>query len=239
MHETRSIPVLDKGFVSLQDMMPHWSLSTLGITPEQSVVNAARVSFLDASKGEESDAKLLRYMLRHKHTSPFEHVVFKMHVKAPVIVWWQWVRHRMWSYNFQSGRYVQFSEEDCYVPEEWRRQSASNKQGSDGLIDDVGRDFEWEMSAFSNLAYANYSDALRSGVAREQARLFLPGFAVYYEAIATVDAHNLIHFLRLRLDSHAQYEIRQYALAIWREIFKPMMPITSAYLADTEPELFT
>jgi thymidylate synthase (FAD) len=231
---TEKITVLDKGFVQLQDMMPHWSIAEA----ESAVVNAARVSFLHDSKGSELDEKLLRYMLRNKHTSPFEHVIFKFIVKAPVIVWWQWVRHRTWSFNFQSGRYVEFHENDFYIPEQWRKQSSSNKQGSEGLIDDPNMDFEWEMSAISDLCYKQYQTSLSSGVAKEQARLFLPGFAVYYQAIATVDAHNLISFLRLRMESHAQFEIQEYARAIWTNVFTRVMPWTTKFLMETEPAIF-
>ncbi|PJF40106.1 MAG: thymidylate synthase (FAD), partial [Phototrophicales bacterium] len=101
-------------------MMPH---PDLGIPGDLAIVNAARVSFLGESKGDERDKKLLFYLLRHRHTSPFEMVEFKFRVRAPLVTWWQWVRHRTWNMNAQSGRYTPFEENDFYVPSVWRKQS--------------------------------------------------------------------------------------------------------------------
>ncbi|HEC24354.1 MAG TPA: thymidylate synthase (FAD), partial [Chloroflexi bacterium] len=98
-------------------MLPHPST---GHSPDISIVNAARVSFLGHSKGDEQDKRLLFYLLKHRHTTPFEQVEFKFRVRAPVIVWWQWVRHRTWSYNLQSGRYTPFQEDEFYIPSLWR-----------------------------------------------------------------------------------------------------------------------
>lgn len=211
------------GSLQLIDMMPHPSC---GISADLAVVNAARVSFLGESKGDVADKKLLRYLIRNKHTSPFEQVVFKFRVRAPLVVWWQWVRHRTWSFNFQSGRYTEFEESDFYVPEEWRRQSASNKQASDGLLPkSESRELAFMLDVHCARSYQLYEEALKSGVSREMARLFLPAFAVFYEAIATIDAHNLIHFFRLRDHVHAQHEIRVYAQAM-RSIMREIMPWT-------------
>jgi thymidylate synthase (FAD) len=213
--------------VHLIDVMPH---PDGNVWPETVVVNAARVSFLGESKGEEADKKLLLYLLNHKHTSPFEHVIFKFKVRAPVIVWWQWVRHRTWSFNFQSGRYVEFDDAQVCDPSSWRLQSKSNKQGSAGNADQQTQD---ELNDLWNdaqqAAMRNYRYALDKGIAKEQARLFLPGFAMMYEAIATVDAHNLMHFLELRMHKEAQYEIREYADKIF-EIFEEFMPVTADWL---------
>lgn len=213
-----------KSWVELQDMLPH---PTRDHSPDLAVINAARVSFLGHSKGADRDKKLLFYLLRNMHTSPFEQVEFKFRVRAPVVVWWQWVRHRTWHYNFQSGRYTPFSEEDIYVPADWRKQSESNKQGSAGNFSDIeSAAYTKQLTDLHEQAYKLYSDALDAGVAKEQARLFLPAWSSYYIAIVKVDAWNLMHFLRLRLDPHAQWEIRMYAEAI-HGMFRQYMPWTA------------
>ncbi len=219
------VEVLDKGFVELIDIMPH---PATGVSGDLAIVNAARVSFLGESKGEERDKKLLFYLMRHRHTSPFEMVEFKFRVRAPLVVWWQWVRHRTWHMNAQSGRYTPFEENDFYIPEVWRRQSKDNKQASDGVIDeDMDAVLKEALLKHYEEGYKLYQKALDAGVAKELARLFLPGFSVYYTWITKVDAHNLLHFLRLRMAEDAQYEIRVYAQAIYEHFFKPALPWTA------------
>jgi thymidylate synthase (FAD) len=214
----KQIPVLDKGWLELQDMMGN----------DLAIVNAARVSFLGESKGSEQDKKLLMYLLRHRHTSPFEQVEFKFRVHAPLVVWWQWVRHRTWNFNAQSGRYVEFEEDDFHAPQAWRKQSKSNKQGSEGLIDPAeAAQLTEALLAHYDHSFALYQRALAAGVAKEQARLFLPGFSIYYTWVAKTDAHNLMHFLSLRMAPDAQYEIRAYAQAIYEHFFKPALPWTA------------
>ena len=210
--------VLDKGFIELQDMMGD----------DLAIVNAARVSFLGESKGEEKDKKLLFYLMRHRHTSPFEQVEFKFRVRAPLVTWWQWVRHRTWSFNAQSGRYTPFEENDYYVPDVWRKQAKSNKQGSEGEIQTADNaELTTLLEDHYVQGFALYEKALAAGVAKEQARLFLPGFSVYYTWVCKVDAHNLMHFLGLRMASDAQYEIRVYADIIYHKIFKKTLPWTA------------
>jgi len=209
--------VLDKGYVELQSVMGN----------DLAIVNAARTSFLGESKGAEKDKKLLMYLMKHRHTTPFEHVVFKFRVKAPVVVWWHWVRHRTQSYNFQSGRYVKHDDE-FYVPSEWRLQSKDNKQGSDGVYDGS---FTVSLLAHYRRSYLLYEEALDKGIAKEQARLFLPAWGIYYTGVCTVNAHNLMGWLRLRMANDAQYEIRQYAYAIY-EIFKKELPWTAEGFDD-------
>ncbi len=214
----KRVGVLDKGWIELQDMMGN----------DLAIANAARVSFLGESKGSEKDKRLLFYLLRHRHTSPFEQVEFKFRVRAPLLVWWQWARHRTWHYNAQSGRYTPFTENDFYVPLSWRRQSQDNKQGSEGEIDPVEAEaLTTELLALYDKSFALYEKALSAGVAKEQARLFLPGFAVYYTWIVKTDAHNLMHFLSLRMAPDAQAEIRAYAQAIYEHFFKPALPWTA------------
>ena len=421
----KRVDVLDKGWIELQDLMGD----------DLAIVNAARASFLGESKGTDRDKKLLFYLLQHRHTTPFEQVEFKFRVRAPVVTWWQWVRHRTWSFNAQclagdtevifdkpetrekgslrvgskvkiadlfrrwntwererlrhmelrmlnedtmlletarigdvlhagvkpgfrittkdgrhitcsadhrflfeggwqtlgeatglevvngravcnslprlyvnglvhrenleaefalqlrpgapidlsrkqqyhqealrpnghatphlvaierieyvgeiemfdlvvdgpyanfianwfvvhnSGRYVAFEENDFYVPSAWRRQSPSNKQASLGELSDAeGQPLTDALVEHYERGYALYKQALEAGVAREQARMFLPGFAVYYTWVAKTDAHNLMHFLSLRMADEAQYEIRVYAQAIYEHFFKPALPWTA------------
>ena len=224
----KRINVLDKGWVELLDIMPH---PATGVAPETAIVNAARVSFLGESKGAEKDAKLLRYLLTNRHTSPFEQVQFKVRIHAPVVTFWHWVRHRTWSFNFSSGRYVEFDESAFYVPDVWRKQSPSNKQASRGQLEESESDELLDrLIDHYNTSYQLYRHALRLGVAREQARLFLPAWASYYTCVASIDALNLIKFFDLRRAPDAQYEIRVYAEAIYQYFFKPLMPITAEWM---------
>ncbi|MEM9954202.1 MAG: FAD-dependent thymidylate synthase [Chloroflexota bacterium] len=221
----KRVDVLDKGWIELVDLMPHPQAEVSG---DLAIVNAARVSFLGESKGAERDKKLLFYLLRNHHTSPFEMVEFKFRVRAPLVTWWQWARHRVWNYNAQSGRYTSFEENDFYVPDVWRRQSKDNKQASEGQVTDAeNNELTDDLIRHYEEGYRLYEKALQTGVSREMARLFLPGFSVYYTWVAKVDAHNLMHFLRLRMASDAQYEIRVYADAIYEHFFKPALPWTA------------
>lgn len=220
------VDVLDKGWIELVDMLPHPGNDVSG---DLAIVNAARVSFLGESKGNERDKKLLFYLLRNHHTSPFEMVEFKFRCRAPLVTWWQWVRHRVWNYNAQSGRYTPFTENDFYVPTVWRKQAQDNKQASEGeLTSEEGTVLTEKLIAHYERSYQLYEEALAAGVSKELARLYLPGFSVYYTWVAKVDAHNLMHFLRLRMADDAQYEIRVYAQAIYEHFFKPALPWTAA-----------
>lgn len=213
---TSRIDVLDKGWVELQDMMGD----------DLAIVNAARVSFLGESKGDEADARLLHYLMKHRHTSPFEQVVFKFRICAPLVVWLHLMRHRTASMNMESLRYTEAKAEEFYVPKVWRRQAKSNKQASEGQLSE-GECEVWSARFLYHVktGYGLYKHALECGIAREQARVFLPGFAVYYTAIWTMDAHNLMGFLRQRDTPEAQFETREYAKAI-HAIFKDKLPIT-------------
>lgn len=222
-HSTISqVEVLDKGWIELLRVMGN----------DLTIVEAARVSFLGESKGPAADRKLLRYLWRHEHLTPFEQVEFQFRVRAPVVTWWQWVRHRTWNFNAQSGRYTPFEEDDFYIPTEWRGQSKSNKQGSDGLVDNQ----QYWSDAFKEMTtdgFSWYQSALDNGVAKEQARLFLPGWASYYTWVCKVDARNLLHFLRLRMAPEAQYEIRVYAEAIYQHFLKPVLPWTAEVFEES------
>lgn len=221
----KRVEVLDKGWIELVDMMPH---PDTDISGDLAIVNAARVSFLGESKGLERDKKLLFYLLRNHHTSPFEMVEFKFRVRAPLVTWWQWVRHRTWNMNAQSGRYTPFEENDFYVPDVWRRQSKDNKQASEGEVDTSSNvELTEKLIQHYEEGFRLYSEALETGVSKEMARLFLPGFSVYYTWVTKIDAHNLMRFLRLRMADDAQYEIRVYADTIYEHFFKDALPWTA------------
>lgn len=210
--------VLDKGWVELQDVMGD----------DMAIVSAARTSFLGETKGAEKDKRLLFRLMKDRHTSPFEQVEFKFRIYAPVVTWWQWVRHRTWNFNSQSGRYTQYEEDSFYKPLEWRMQSPSNKQASLGVVEpEVGAELSKALDEHCAKSYELYKSALDKGVAREIARLFLPGFSVYYVWVCKVDAHNLMNFFRLRLAEDAQYEIRKYAEIMYEHFFKPILPWTA------------
>ena len=235
--------VLDKGFVELQSVMPAFDPVVEGervhrgqlTSADLAVVNAARVSRLGASVSTESDKRLIQYLASHRHTTPFEHVVFTFRVKAPVIVWWQWIRHRWASYNLQSGRYTAYEENDWYIPIEWRKQSLSNKQASTGVLPhDQSAMLTESLIGLYDQAYALYKKALDMGVAREQARLFLPAFGVYYIGYVTANLWSMLNFIRLRDSDNAQAEIQQYAVAIG-SLIKRVAPVSYAAWLESEP----
>lgn len=212
----KHVDVLDKGWIELQDVMGD----------DTAIVNAARVSYLGESKGPDRDKKLLFYLLQHRHTTPFEMVEFKFRVKCPIIVARQWLRHRTFSVNEISRRYS--SEEiDFYIPDTWRTQSDSNKQASGADLDPAASaEISAALRTHCESALALYNNAINAGVAREMARMFLP-HNLYTQFIAKIDAHNLMHFLRLRMAPDAQQEIRLYAWAIFEQFFKPALPWTA------------
>ena len=208
-----TIPVLDKGFVRLVDQMGD----------DRAIVQAARVSYGEGTKTVREDAALIDYLMRHRHTSPFEMVVFKFHVKAPIFVARQWFRHRTASVNEISGRYSILKEE-FYAPEAFRKQAKRNKQASEGaLLDEEALAL---LRKVEQEAYGAYRALLEKGVAREMARMVLP-LNLYTEFYWKQDLHNLFHFLKLRLAPEAQWEIRQYARAI-AEIVKERVPLAWA-----------
>ncbi len=221
----KRVQVLDKGYIELLDLMPH---PDTGVSGDLAIVNAARVSYLGESKGTERDRKLLFFLMRHRHTSPFEMVEFKFRCRAPLLTWWQWVRHRTWSANSQSGRYTPFEEGDFYVPDVWRLQARSNRQASEGELDEAtASGLTKDLVAHYENSFRLYRQALDAGVSRELARVFLPGFSVYYTWVMKVDAHNLMHFIKLRMAEDAQHEIRVYARAILEHFFRPALPWTA------------
>jgi thymidylate synthase (FAD) len=191
---------------------------------DQAIVDAARISVTGASKKSETRA-LIRYLMRHKHTSPFEMVEFKFHVKVPIFVARQWLRHRTASVNEISGRYSVLPSE-FYVPEEYHDQSSTNHQGSGSHIDVDSS----EQTASCNQAFGVYERLIEQGVAREEARVHLP-LGTMTEFIWKQNLHNLLHFLRLRMDSHAQPEIQEPARQIWK-LIESIVPLTCEAFKD-------
>ena len=213
---------LDKGFVRLVDKMGD----------DSSVVQAARVSYGQGIKTPEEDKNLIRYLMRNKHTSPFEMVEFKFHVKAPIFVLRQWIRHRTASTNENSFRYSE-AKDEYYVPELDKicYQSKDNKQGRAKEFDEEEALFlQMQFRAESNVAFDRYNNKIIQGMAKELARINLP-LSTYSEMYWKMDLHNLFHFLNLRLHPHAQYEIRVYAQAIL-DIIKPIVPISCEAFED-------
>jgi thymidylate synthase (FAD) len=191
------------GFVRLVDYMGS----------DQSIVQAARVSYGAGTKSVREDRGLIRYLMRHEHTTPFEMVVLKFHIKAPIFVCRQWLRHRTASVNEESGRYSIMKEE--FHEPEWGDvgfQSKDNKQGraSDEVPPEVVERFLSHLKADRDNAYTHYQEFLEDNVARELARIVLP-LSLYSQFYWEMNLHNLFHFLRLRMDAHAQKEIRDFA----------------------------
>ncbi len=212
-----TIPVLDDGFIRVIDYMG----------TDSSIVQAARVSYGAGTKQVSEDRGLIRYLLRHRHSTPFEMCELKLHVRVPMDCWRQWIRHRTASVNEYSTRYsVAIDAARRTLPDEWRAQSEINKQGSGGGIDPaVGARLSAQETEIQQRCKDVYENRLAQGVAREQARKDLP-LGTYTEAYWKVDLHNLLHFLALRMDEHAQYEIREYARLIGEQIVSKWVPHT-------------
>ncbi len=212
----KKFPVLDDGFVCLVDMMGD----------DQAVVQAARVSYAEGTRAVSDDRTLIRYLMRHQHTTPFEMVELKFLVRVPMDCWRQWIRHRTASINETSTRYsVAIDAAQQTAADAWRKQARSNRQGSEGYFDETtGADLTAEEAALQQQIRAVYQRRLEQGIAREQARKDLP-LSTYTEAYWKIDLHNLLHFLELRMDDHAQFEIRRYAQTMGREIVAPLLPL--------------
>jgi len=211
----RKFPVLDDGFVCLVDVMGD----------DGSVVQAARVSYGEGTKRVSDDRTLIRYLMRHRHTTPFEMAELKLLVRVPMDCWRQWIRHRTANVNEYSTRYsVAIDSTQTTPPDAWRTQAQTNRQGSDEpLPAELGQQLSDAERQLQDEARRIYQERLDAGVAREQARKDLP-LSTYTEAYWKIDLHNLLHFLSLRMDAHAQLEIREYATTIGEQIVRPLFP---------------
>ena len=217
-----TIPVLDHGFVRYIDHMG----------TDSRICEAARLSYKSPSKGKEQDKKLLAYLWRNKHTSPFEMVKVTLNIKLPIFVMRQYVRHRMQNLNEVSARYTELPNE-FYIPTLWRKQDTKNKQGSvinehfntSWMIPNYGWVTATEaLEKHCKDSYKLYQQMISVGIAREMARMVLP-VNIYTEIYACWDLKNLLHFINLRDDSHAQAEIQEYGKAI-KSICKKLFPWT-------------
>jgi thymidylate synthase (FAD) len=211
----QEFPVLDKGFVRLVDYMGG----------DARIVQAARVSYGAGTKSFREDAALIDNLLRQEHTSPIEQVILTFHVKLPIFVARQWIRHRTARVNEVSGRYSVMKDE-FYVPEPRTvaLQNPDNKQGraAEAVPEEEAAGYLDKMAAAQRASYADYSELIEAGLARELARINLP-LSLYTEWYWQIDLHNLFRFLQLRIDPHAQYEIREYA-KVMLEITRKVAP---------------
>ena len=211
------------------------------------IVGAARLTAQSVGKTFSDDRTLLRYLMRHRHTTPIEFCELTLHIRVPMDCWRQWIRHRTASVNEFSTRYSHAIDEKATTPpDKWRMQSKGNRQGSSGAVvnnwDDV--DSNWELpggigrpechpgaylsareQTLHNLSDEVYHERLAFGVAKEVARKDLP-LSTFTEAYWKIDLHNLLHFLGLRMDSHAQQEIREYADIVGKELVSQLFPVT-------------
>lgn len=211
----KKFPVLNDGFVCLVDVMGS----------DDSIVQAARVSYGEGTKSVSDDRTLIRYLMRHRHTTPFEMAEVKLLIRIPMDAWRQWIRHRTASVNEYSTRYsVAIDSAQTTEPDAWRMQAASNRQGSAGFLDlELGKELTESERRVQAEVRSLYEKRVELGVAREQARKDLP-LSTYTQAYWKCDLHNLFHFLSLRMEKHAQQEIREYAAIVGEEIVKPLFP---------------
>lgn len=218
LEELLGVPlyVLDDGFVRVIDYMGD----------DASVVQAARISYGAGTKRVHEDRGLIRYLMRHRHTTPFEMCEIKLHVRVPMDCWRQWIRHRTANVNEYSTRYSVAIDAAQKTPsDKWRTQATDNKQSSaEHLPSQVGERLSAAEVELQNTARQVYEERLSAGVAREQSRKDLP-LSTYTEAYWKIDLHNLLHFLELRMDPRAQEEIRAYAVAIGDQVTSRWVPM--------------
>ncbi|MDB5292849.1 MAG: thymidylate synthase [Phycisphaerales bacterium] len=223
------IKVHDHGLVALCDVMPR--MAPVGKTADFAIVQAARVSYGEGTKQVNEDRGLIRYLARHRHTTPFEMVEFKFHHVMPIFIARQWIRHRTANVNEYSARYS-IVRDRFYHPDldNVRKQSKTNRQGGEEPIDEsTAKEFLAYLEKVES-HYADYQSLMDKGVSRELARIGLP-VNVYTEWYWKIDLHNLMHFLSLRMDAHAQQEIRDYATAMF-ELVRPIVPIAAEAFED-------
>jgi thymidylate synthase (FAD) len=219
----------EHGLVALCDVMPR--LVPQGKTADFAIVQAARVSYGEGTKQVNEDRGLIRYLSRHRHTTPFEMVEFKFHCVMPIFVARQWIRHRTANVNEYSARYSVVKDR-FYRPtlENVRQQSTSNRQGGDEVADTTTATEFLEYLERSEKQYEDYTKMMEKGVSRELARMALP-VSIYTEWYWKIDLHNLFRFLSLRMDSHAQQEIQDYANAMF-DLVKTIVPVASEAFLD-------
>jgi thymidylate synthase (FAD) len=222
-NDTRYVPVLDHGFVGLVDYMGS----------DSAIVQAARVSYGEGTKSINTDRGLIRYLMKHEHTTPFEMCEVKFHIKLPIFVMRQLVRHRTASMNEYSARYSVITDE-FYIPDrsQLKEQSTNNKQGRDEDLGDVEKEYITDsMEKLWDYNYNTYKYYIDTyNLARESARTVLP-VGCYTECYWKANLKNFLHMARLRMDPHAQYEIREFADAMYN-LVKPLFPIACEAFED-------
>jgi thymidylate synthase (FAD) len=196
---------------------------------DAAIVQAARVSYGAGTKSVSNDRALIRYLMRHKHTTPFEMVEFKFHIKAPIFVARQWLRHRTASVNELSARYS-IVQDDFFLPAELRKQAKTRGQGGEEPFGGGDSNLLAKQKASCDLAFHTYDELIKKGVSRELARAHLPQ-NTFTEFYWKIDLHNLLHFLQLRIDDHAQKEIRDLAKQVY-DLIKPIAPMTCEAFED-------
>lgn len=219
----RTFRVLDDGFVRVVDYMGG----------DDAIVQAARVSYGEGTRRVHEDRGLIRYLMRHRHTTPLEMCEIKLHLRVPMDCWRQWIRHRTANVNEYSTRYsVAIDAAQHTSADKWRTQAAGNRQGSGATIDsEIGAQLSEQEAELLHRSRQVYEQRLEKGVAREQARKDLP-LSTYSEAYWKIDLHNLLHFLELRMDAHAQEEIRAYATIIGEEVVRRWCPTVWRAFSD-------
>ncbi len=221
-----SVPALDEILGKTFQVLDHGHIRVVDyMGDDAAIVQAARVSYGAGTKQVHEDRGLIRYLLRNAHTTPFEMCKIKLHIRVPMDCWRQWIRHRTASVNEYSTRYSEaIADQQSTLPGDWRLQTTLNKQGSEGFLDPVlGAELSESEERYHQTTRDLYQSRIECGVAREQARKDLP-LSTYTEAYWAIDLHNLLHFLQLRMDNHAQSEIRQYATLIGEEIVARWVP---------------
>tara|TARA_B100001964_G_scaffold29331_1_gene29924 strand:- start:9032 stop:9928 length:897 start_codon:yes stop_codon:yes gene_type:complete len=218
-NDKRYVQVLDKGFVGLIDHMGS----------DDAVVQAARVSYGTGTKKVQEDRGLIRYLMRHEHTTPFEMCEVKFHIRLPIFVMRQLIRHRTASVNEYSGRYSVMTDE-FYMPETFQKQSTTNKQGREDSLDEIHGKLSWMLEDVHTNAYSKYEELLDLDVARETARAVLP-VSNYTETYWKCNLKNFMHMAWLRMDSHAQWEIRMFADAMYG-LVQPLFPAVCEAFED-------
>lgn len=231
-----TVNVHNSGFVRLVDVMPGnipQEAIDNGTLADYAICQSARVSYGDGTKKVNTDIGLIRYLMRNRHTSPFEMVELKFHIKAPIFIVRQWLRHRTASVNEISGRYS-IMKDEFFEPEKLCKQSTGNRQGRGEEVDPeddlVGIFAEYLGGDSAKKSYEEYKKLIDGGVARETARIGLP-LSLMSEFYWKVNLHNLYHFLSLRMDAHAQEEIRDFASVIF-DMVSQICPVSSQAFKD-------
>jgi len=241
---TMQIVTLPGGYIQLNDVMPEENPYEHEHRADMAVINATRVGCKGKSKNEETDKRLLRYLFEHRHTTPFEQVQFKFTVRCPIFVARQWMSNRTWNCNELPQRYS-LEDIEFYIPRTWRMQDYVDKQGSRHKAGGVERGYigsridvynepdeiSTYLEYFCKIGLARYKVFVDAGISREMAQMFLPN-NMYTTFVGSVNAYNLMNFLRLHMDENAQYEIRVYAEAMF-EMFQDVMPWTAELFKES------